>query len=97
MMKTNILLALLLSLVTMGSAYSAKNNQFSAGLKTIKELEKEGYSCEKVVAGFWSCKKDSAEYYCRNDECSQISFFTNSPNDSGVLQSYSSQSPRYLK
>lgn len=56
-----------------GAAVPLDHHAFNGSGKSMEELEAEGYSCGKVVAGFWTCTKGRSTYYCRQNVCEEAS------------------------
>lgn len=67
MLKQVLRSALILAtLATMMSqpVYATQNDNSHPGRTTQKELEKQGYECQRVGVGFVVCKKDDKQYWC---------------------------------
>ena len=63
------LLAIFVALTALSPAFAADDAPSAGSTIKKKDLEKDGYKCEVVSAGFVSCTKGDKEYWCTSGEC----------------------------
>ena len=78
--------------IMMRSRTTRKPSIIESSTNTTKTLMKtsngadgvNGFTCEKVVAGYWECTKDGKKYFCTGDGTGCVIKNENSPNNSRI-------------